>query len=58
VTESYEYPPGVDPDQYDLQTYLEGGARESLAAAERLDHRALEQGQLSPEDYRKTWGRK
>lgn len=35
----FDYPPGVDPDGYDAQTYLEGGTEEAMAAAARMDAR-------------------
>jgi hypothetical protein len=36
---NYPYPPGVDKDQYDAQTILEGGGAEADAAAARIDAR-------------------
>lgn len=35
----FEYPPGVDRDAFDAQTYLEGGTAEADAAARRIDSR-------------------
>lgn len=37
----FQYPPGVDRDQYDLQTYLEAGTEEAMAVGRRLDERAV-----------------
>lgn len=37
----YPYPPGVNKDHYDAQTWLEGGREEAEAAADRMDARAM-----------------
>lgn len=57
IDPEFEYPPGIqDLDGYDAQTYLEGGTKEALAAAERLDRRSVTQGQMPLRDYVQAWG--
>ena len=43
-------------DFNDLQDYLEGDTATANAAARRLDESALREGQISREDFERTWG--
>lgn len=45
-----------EQDFQDLNAYYEGSPEERQAAARRLDERALREGQLSREDFERTWG--
>jgi hypothetical protein len=47
---------GAAEDMNDLQTYLEGGTKESQAAARRLDERSVIEGRLSPSVFKAVWG--
>jgi hypothetical protein len=45
-----------EQDFQDLKAYYEGTPEERQAATRRLDERALREGQISREDFERTWG--